>query len=280
MNERLIVASALVVALAHPAEAQRWRTLEASRQVHDTSALSVRVEYSAGRFDLRPATGNTLYNMSLRYDASRGEAVSRYDSLARSLTVGAKGNHSVRVNLDDNDGGDLKLQLAPNVPMDLALELGAVEGELQLGGMALSDLSIKGGAAEITVRFDAPNRVRMHVMNIEIGAASVKLMHAANAGAERIKANVGVGSLDLDLSGPLTHDVEINASLAMGDITLRVAPEVGVMVEAKTFLGDMHSSGLIKRGDYWYSADYDAAPRKVRVQLKAFLGGFKLRRAS
>ena len=93
---------------------------------------------------------------------------------------------------------------------------------------------------------------------------------------ERVNANVGVGSLDLDLGGELKQDVEVMGNLAMGSFTLHVANEVGVSVDASTVLAGFDKTGLTKRGDLWYTPGYDDAKRHVRVRLKAFLGGFTL----
>ena len=36
-------------------DAQTWRTLDVSRQLHDTTEHRIRVQYAAGRFSLRPS---------------------------------------------------------------------------------------------------------------------------------------------------------------------------------------------------------------------------------
>ena len=274
----LLLAAALA-GVATPALAQHWRTLDASRQLRDTTPLAVRIEYAAGTLDVRPVASGDLYTLHLKYDADRSEPLSRYDSAARSLVLGVR-SHRVMWNHGDRDGGAMQAQLSTRVPMDLTVEIGAGEGTLELGGLRLTDLVVKGGAADATISFDAPNPVPMRTMRLEAGAASVKVQHAANAGTERVNATVGVGGLDLDFTGPLARDLDITASVALGDLTLRVSPEVGVYVDARSFLGSLKNSGLVKRNDGWYSAGYDTARRHVRVRLRAFIGGFTLRRTA
>lgn len=264
---------------ATPGFAQRWRTLDASRQLRDTTPLAVRIEYAAGKIDIRPITTGDLYTLHLKYDADRSDALSRYDSAAHSLVLGVRSEH-VTWNHGDRGAGTMQAQLSTRVPMDLTLEVGAVEGDLQLGGLRLTDLVVKGGAADVTISFDAPNPIPMRAMTLEAGAASLKVQHAANAATERVSATVGVGGLDLDFTGPLAHDLDISASVALGNLTLRLSPEIGVYVDANSFLVSLRNSGLTKRGDGWYSENYDTATRHVRVRLSAFLGGFKLRRTA
>ena len=279
MRVRPLIAAALFMAAATPALAQRWRTLDASRQLRDTAPLVVNVQYAAGKLELRPAAAGDLYTMHLKYDADRSEPVSRYDSLSHTLSLGLKSSH-MNWNHGDQDAGAMQAQLSARVPLDLRFEVGAVEGDVQLGGLRITDLSLKGGAAEVTLRFDAPNPVSMRTMKLDAGAESVKVVKGVNAATDRIRANVGVGALDLDFTGVLTHDLDVQASVALGDFTLRLSPDVGVFVDAKTFLGDLSGSGLVKRGDGWYTPDYEKATRHVRVRLRAFVGGFKLRRTT
>jgi hypothetical protein len=257
------------------AAAQTWRTIDASRQLRDTGAVSVRVEYGAGRLEIRPTSGGSLYEMKLKYDAERSEPSTRYDPAARSLVLGIR-SHNMSMHGNNNESGSMHAELSTKVPMDLTLELGAAEADVQLGGLRLTDLSVKTGAADVGIRFDQPNPDRVRTMSLEVGAASLKLTRAGNSGVERVTANIGVGALDLDLGGELTHDVEVTANFAMGAFTLRVPADVGVSIKASTFLSGFDNSGLVKRGDTWGTPGFDEAKRKVRVRLNAFLGGFTL----
>jgi hypothetical protein len=279
MSSRLrtfAAASTLLFAVTG-AEAQTWRTIDVSRQLGDTGALSVRLEYGAGKLDLRPTTTSTLYLMNLKYDAERSEPLSRFDAAARTLAIGIR-SHGMRLHSGSREAGSLHAELSTRVPMDLSLELGAVQGDVQLGGLKLTDLSLKAGAADLTVRFDEPNPYRVHTMTLEVGAADVKLIRAGNSGVEHVNANIGVGALDLDLGGELTHDVEVSGNLAMGDFTLHVPRDVGVYVDATTFLAEFDKTGLVKRSDGWYTPGFDEARRRVRVRIKAFIGDFTLSR--
>jgi len=281
MIRRTLTLAAVLCIGAAPLWAQRWRTLDASRQLHDTGSVDVRIEYGAGKIDLRPSTNaTTLYSMNLKYDAEHSEPVSRWDSLARRLDLGIKSSN-MRWSKGDNEGGRMHAELSAKVDMDLSLSMGAVEGDFDLGGLRLTDLAVKSGAADITVRFDTPNAAKMRDMKFEVGAASLKVRRAGNARAEYIKASVGVGSLDLDLGGEWTRDIEVDASVAMGGFTLRVPGDVGVRVKMSSFLAGFDKAGMNKRSDgWWYSDGYDSAPRRIRVKMDAAFGNFDLRRDS
>jgi predicted membrane protein len=62
----------------------------------------------------------------------------------------------------------------------------------------------------------------------------------------------------------------------VGSMTLRVPQDVGVRVQAKTFLVDFSKAGLEKRGSAWVSPGYDNAKRRAQVKVTAVLGGFEV----
>ncbi|HEY2849008.1 MAG TPA: hypothetical protein VGI97_03965 [Gemmatimonadaceae bacterium] len=259
--------------------AQTWRTMDVSRQAHDTAAIAAHIDYAAGKLDLKPAAGGALYRATVRYDADRAEPVAAFNASSRVLDLGVhlRGMH-ISDNGDANDAGSMQAELSAAVPVDLSLELGAVEADLQLGGLRLTDLALRSGAADITARFNKPNPEPLRTMTLQVGAAEVKVLDAANSGVSRIVAEVGAGSLSIDLGGVLTRDVDITATLALGGLELSVAPDDGVFVDERTLLGSFAKDGFTKRADGWYSDNYDAAARHVRVHLHAFLGSLKLSR--
>jgi hypothetical protein len=262
-----------------PAGAQTWRTVEATRQLRDTAPVSAHIEYAAGRLDLKSVKDPLLYHATVRYDANRAEPVAGFDRATRALSLGVHLRGMKLSNMDDeHDAGSMTLELSDRVPMDLSLEMGAVEADLQFGGLRLTDLSLRSGAADVSARFDQPNRERLNTMTLQVGAAQMKLLDVANSGVSRINAEVGAGTLSIDLGGALSRDVDITATLAMGGLSLNVSSDDGVYVDENSVLGGFQKDGFTKRADGWYSANFDAAPRKVRVHLHTFLGGFTLTR--
>ncbi len=280
MMRRAFSVVAALIASAPPARAQVWRAMDTSRQLRDTIPVTTRLDYAAGKLELRPAAGAELYRANVRYDADRVEPIARFDSVSRVLALGVHLRNAHFANMgDENDAGSMHAELSGRVPIDLTLELGAVEADLELGGLRVTDLSIRGGVADVTARFSQPNREQLRTMTLEVGAAQVKMLDLANSGVSRINAEVGAGALTLDLGGTLARDVDVTATLAMGGLTLNVSPDDGIFIDERALLGGFTKDGFVKKGDGWYSANYDAAKRHVRVHLHAFLGGMTLTKA-
>ena len=277
---RWAAAGALAVASAAPTGAQSWRTLESSRQLRDSSEHQVRVAYGAGRLDVSATSEPVLYSMLLRYDESLATALHRYDADRRTLTLGL-GDMSVRLshNVKDQARGEMRLALSRSVPMDLTFDLGATKATLELGGLTLHDLRIESGAGEAFVSFGSPNPSSMRALDIDVGAASLQMRELANANTALVRVKGGVGSVDLGFGGQWMQDMAVDADLALGKLTLHVPPEVGVRVELRRFLASFEHEGLTKRGDAFFSDNWDTARFRLRLHASTTIGGISIDRA-
>lgn len=267
------VAAALLV-LPGAADGQSWRTVTMSRQVEGERSVDVQVRYGAGTFKVRPTDDGLLYRMQLRYDEETFEPVSEYESGRLRLGV-----ESLRRSLDlkgKRSGGELDLLLAEGVPMDLDMEFGAVRADLDLGGLDLTDLGLSTGASESVVDIGRPNRERMGTARFEVGAADFTARHLGNLNAERIEIDAGVGEVELWFNGDWQQDARVSIDMGLGALELRFPEGLGVRLRKDSFLTSLDSEGLVKRGDYFYSLDWDTADRKVTIDLDAAFGSVRV----
>ena len=269
---------ALAFAMANVAGAQEWRTLQSARQLHDTGAYDVRVKYAAGRLELSAAASPFLYQMDLRYDADKARAVHALRD-GRVLTLGIERESSVVNAGRSGDENRMELALSPAVPMDLSLEMGAVEAELDLGGLSLTSLDIKAGANATRVRFDTPNRVAMRSLEVQAGAASIVLSSLASSNAAVMNVDAGVGSVEMDFTGTWTTDIAASIDIAFGALKLLVPDDVGVRLEVGKVLARVSSEGLTSRDGALVSDNWDTARYKLTVRAKTVFGTIDVRRA-
>lgn len=267
----LAVASLL---MASTAEAQSWRTLDVSRQLADTAPMLVRLEYEIGTLTLRPAASTVLYGARLRYDAAKAQPVYEFTPATRMLRLGVERRQGGQGK--DGEAGELRLELTRRAPLDLELRLGAVEADLDLGGLRLDHLKLESGASDATVRFDQPNPERMRSLSLAVGAASLKVARLANANAEQVRVQAGIGAVELDFGGQWSHDVELTLEMALGGATLRVPRDVGIQVDATRRLASFDLPGLVRRGDQWVSPNFESAKYKLRVRGRMSAGALTL----
>ena len=270
MRKAMLVAA--IGALAAPSllAGQSWRTVTMSRQLPRASdELRVFVEYGAGELDIRSVDEGVLYRMNLRYDEDAFEPVADFSSDRLRLGI-----ESLRRGIDvrGRQSGSLALELARGVPMDLDLEFGAVQAEIDLGGLALTGLSLSTGASESTIDVSEPNTAGMRTASFEVGAAEFTARHLGNLNAERIEFDAGVGSVTLWLNGRWQRDAHVAIDMGLGALELRVPEGLGIRLRKDSFLTSLDSEGLVKRGDVYESLDFVEADRKVTIDLDAAFG--------
>lgn len=136
------------------------------------------------------------------------------------------------------------LQLGSS-PMELEISAGAYEGAFDLGGLALTNLTINDGAADVSLSFSELNLAEMSEFNYSTGASDVRMEGLANANFERFIFNGGAGNYTLDFSGDLQRDATVSIDSGLSDLTLIIPQDVNVVITIDSALAD------INVGDGW-----------------------------
>jgi hypothetical protein len=191
------------------------------------------ISFGAGELNLAPgASGLVEGTATYNHEALKPELVSSGDSIEikqgdplRLLEPRAMKNT-----------WDLKLGAAP---MTLRINAGAYEGNFELGGLALTELTIKDGAANVGLSFAAPNQSEMTVLRYETGASDVKMTGLANANFSTMTMSSGAGDYTLDFSGDLQRDAAISITTGLSNLILVVPEDVSAVVTAETGLSNI-----------------------------------------
>ena len=231
-----LLAAAAALAACGNAGAQEWRTLDVSRQLRDSTALTADITYGAGTLTLGPTTGADLYEMHLRYPAGRTAPVATYNPSGHAVHLGIK-SQNFSMPGGDVDQNELRIGLARGVPLDLTTEVAAADLKMDLGGLAVRSLKLKTGATDATLAFSSPNTIKMRSMALTVGAAGFKATGLANANADHITLRAGIGSWDLYFDGTWTGDIWLNAKIGLGSLTIHVPDDVRVEQNANAILG-------------------------------------------
>lgn len=136
------------------------------------------------------------------------------------------------------------LQLGSS-PMELEISAGAYEGDFEFGGLALTNLTINDGAADVSLSFSELNLAEMSEFNYSTGASDVRMEGLANANFERFIFNGGAGNYTLDFSGDLQRDATVSIDSGLSDLTLIIPQDVNVVITIDSALAD------INVGDGW-----------------------------
>jgi hypothetical protein len=126
---------------------------------------------------------------------------------------------------------DLKLN---DTPLDLTVQAGAYEGNLELGGLALQTLTVKDGASHVDLSFKEPNQTEMSVLRYETGASDVKLTGLANANFSTLTFSGGAGNFTLDFSGELQRNGVVTVESGLGNLSLIIPEDVDAVVTVES----------------------------------------------
>jgi hypothetical protein len=242
-----IVSAILVLALASmacgfdvnlPERAEPGPEVEESITVTGSGSDETRltISFGAGTLDLSPGAQNLV----------EGTAVYNVPELKPEVISGdgnveiKQGDFKNLVNFNDvKNRWDLKLG---DTPIDLNINAGAYQGNFELGGLSLTSLTVKDGAAQVELSFSEPNLTQMSVLRYETGASNVTLSGLANANFSTLIFSGGAGDYELDFSGDLTEDGTVNVSAGAGSVQLVIPKGVNAKVTVESTLVSVNSS--------------------------------------
>jgi hypothetical protein len=145
---------------------------------------------------------------------------------------------------------DLELGEAP---MTMAVNAGAYTGEFELGGLSLTGLTVKDGAATVNLSFSQPNRSPMAVFRYETGASKVTLKGLANANFSTMIFNSGAGDYTLDFGGTLRRDATVTVSTGLSNLIVVVPDSVPATVTVEGGASNVNAGPGWSQNDSVYS---------------------------
>ncbi|MEJ2482768.1 MAG: LiaF-related protein [Gemmatimonadota bacterium] len=270
--------AAFLFGLVAPLAAQQpeWTDFSARRQTDGIRSVEAKVTYVAGELEVRKAEPGLLYDIGLHYDAAilRPERSWKADGDVGRLELRFESvdDDGAEWNIDDGEFGELVLGLSSEVPTDLTLEVGAAESRLDLGGVPLSGLVYRTGASSTEIRFDSPNPARIGTLELAAGAASFNAAGLGNARFEELEFDGAVGDVTLDFTGEWIADATADIAVGLGALRLVLPRDVGVRLEKSGFLAGFDPRGMEKVDGGWQTTNFEAAPHRLRIKLKAAFG--------
>ncbi len=267
---------ALVLLVPSLLHASQMRTATWSRQITDEEMLRVRVEFGAGELTLRPGEPSLLYRATYDFDERSVRPELSYDR--GRLEVGMEGTGNRRFRLGDGSHNALNLALSTGVPIDLGIDFGAGEADLDLSGIAIRRLEVNTGASESRIRVDEPNPEPMSAAIINVGAADFSLRGLGNLNASRVELHAGMGSVTLDLDGAWQADARLEVDMGLGALKIRVPEGLGARIRLDNVLTTIQADGFEREGREYLSPNWERAARKVEMEISAALGSVEIER--
>jgi hypothetical protein len=219
-----------------------------------TEETRLTISFGAGTLKLSPGAGDQLVSGTATYNIEDLKPVVKEEE--GDIRIRQGDYEFTEIPSFDGIKNDWDLQLG-TTPMDLVIEAGAYDATYEFGGLSLSSLTVKDGAADVNLSFDAPNESEMSVLRYETGASKVELKGLANANFNTLVFQGGAGEFTLDFSGELQRDATITINSGFSNIILLIPENVNAKVTMESGLTNVSAgSSWDKQGNrYTQSGD-------------------------
>lgn len=210
--------------------------------------FDLNLAFGAGKMVLLPNSGPDLVSGTSTYNVADFKPEFTIDEYSVSIRQGnLKLNAVPTINETIKNEWSLAIK---NIPIDLEIKAGGYSGDFEFGGLAIRDLHIADGAANVKLKFSTPNTEAMNAFRYETGASNISMDKLANANFQTMIFQSGAGNYNLDFSGLLQRDAAIFIETGLSRLVISV-PD-GVPAEVN-FEGPL--SKVITQGDWQPSGD-------------------------
>ncbi|MBN1487475.1 MAG: hypothetical protein JW981_07530 [Anaerolineae bacterium] len=244
-------------------------------------AAEINLRMLSRQLTLRPDIYAELLNAHFHYNVAEWEP--KIDQKTAngvtdiSIRQGMGGQLTLGDSADDYIN-NWEIGLAPNIPVDLGVDLGTGAAQLDLGGLSLTGFSLTTGSSDAVLNFSDVNPEPMSRLRLTAGTGSLTASGLGNANFDQLSVFGGAGSIDLDFSGNWKRSALAHIRAGAGTIYVRVPSAIGVRVQVSGALNRVDTgAGFTKRGDNEYTnAAYGQAPLTLTIEITTGVGAIRL----
>jgi len=192
----------------------------------------------------------------------------KVERTADRLTIQQGNNNSNFGFPEDDIVNKWDLQLG-DAPMELTIDAGAYDGQMELGGLNLERLTIRDGASSVNVNFSEPNQTEMDMFRYSTGASTVTLEGLANANFDDMVFDGGAGTYTLDFSGELQRDATVNIKAGVCTLTIIIPEGTAARINLDGGLTTVKTEGTWSASNDTYETSGAGPKLTINVDLGA-----------
>jgi hypothetical protein len=249
--------------------------LRESRPVGGAKELSVNLKFDVGEFEVAKASDENLFSFDLQYDRRHFEPKFDFDSGDRaslrlelnSLRGGLKGGGG------RNRDNDLTLRLNDKVPIDLDITTGVSESNLDMTGLPVRRMHLRGGVGKTEVTFDRPSPEKLRTLDVESGVGELVIHGLGNAQVESLSLRGGIGRTELDFTGEwgMTGG-DTNIKVGVGEVRVTIPRDLDVEIDAQGGLLSNISAPSFDQNGHTYTHRGESGSAKIRIRIESGVG--------
>lgn len=240
-----------------------------------TAKFAIDLSLDGGKIQVLPSGEAHDCRVSMNYPQEKCSVSVRYNEKRGQLDVVVDFK---KWDMEGDDAPNLILEVpyAPEISLEAYIKAG--ETLFDLGDLTLSDFRLRHWAGETKVTFNEPNRMIMKSFDVNVKIGELTMENLGNARYEEGEINGGIGELHLDFHGESTDKCVTRIDLDLGETAITLPEETGVKMRVSKLLSETSlPDGLVQRGDWYYSENYDDAEQKLYLLISTGIGELNIR---
>ncbi len=154
-----------------------------------------------------------------------------------------------------------------NNPINLIVNAGAYDGDMDLSTLPLVSLDISDGASNADIIFNLPNPVSMEYLNYRTGASNIQISGLSNANFREMNFEGGAGSYTFDFSGELQEDCQVYISSGVSTIKIIVPEDTRSVVNLVGGVNNIYLTGTWTINDRIYETEGEGPILNIQVNM-------------
>ncbi|HMN59033.1 MAG TPA: toast rack family protein [Anaerolinea sp.] len=244
------------------------QSMTISEPTTDAKPSELVLRMGGGKLDVTSGSSQ-LVDGTVRYNVEDWKPTITREGQEVRIEQSVKGS----IPVGDNIINDWELKLGKD-PIDLTVEAGAYEGNIDLTGVPIVRLKITDGAGSSKLIFDQPNPVRMDSLTYETGASNITLEGLGNSDADVVNFKGGAGNFSLDFTGQLKRDMRVYVDGGLGNITITVPSSTNARIIMSTSLNTISTKGSWTVDNNEYRTNGQGP--LLRIEVKVGIGNLNL----
>ena len=138
--------------------------------------------------------------------------------------IGRKLSYSVFNDDTEAEENNWHIYIADFLPIFLNLNYGIGKADVDLSGLAIKEIKINTGSADVNLSYVSGemNKIEMDTFMVTVDMGTLRFDRVNHSRAKNIIAEVGFGSLYLDLSAQNQNKSHISASVGAGNLEVKI----------------------------------------------------------
>jgi hypothetical protein len=235
-----------------PLRVGELQTKSTTVELGAAETVSAEIKMGAGRLAI-DGGGDELLQAQFTYNVEGWQPEVDYevtDGLGRLQVDQPATNEGFSLDLDDIRY-EWDLRFNEDVPMDMAITLGAGDSQLALSNLSLNTLDFENGAGDT---------------DINLSGSTVR----------DLEVRMGAGNVSVDLSGNWQQDLSADMIGGIGRATVILPTSAGVRVRVQGGLGQVNATGLIRDGNVYTNDAYGASDVTLDIDIEGGVGEINL----